>query len=115
MVDRLFVYSPLIEEVLAEFANHDALAKQIEDEILKNPEAGDIVQGTGGIRKMRLADPGRNKGKRGGLRVFFLDLPDKERTHLIFLLRKGDADDISPDEKQVLKELVVRIKKESSK
>ncbi len=113
-MDRIFVYSPLIEEVLAEFANRDELAKQIEDEILKNPEAGDIVQGTGGIRKMRLADPGRSKGKRGGLRVFFLDLPDKERTHLIYLLRKGEADDISPDEKQTLKELVARIKKESS-
>lgn len=113
-MDRLFVYSPLVEEVLAEFANQDALAKQIEDEILKNPEAGNLVQGTSGIRKMRLADPGRNKGKRGGLRVFFLNLPDKERTHLIYLLRKGEANDISPDEKQVLKELVTRIKKESS-
>ncbi len=69
----------MIEEVLAEFVNRDELAKQMEDEILKNPEAGDIVQGTGGIRKMRLADPGRGKGKRGGLRIFFLDLPDKER------------------------------------
>ncbi len=114
-MDRLFVYSPLIEEVLAEFDNRDDLAKQIEDEILKNPEAGDIVQGTGGLRKIRLADPGRNKGRRGGLRVFFLDLPDKERTHLIYLLKKGEADDISPNEKQILKELVGRIKKESSK
>ena len=114
-MDRLFVYSPLIEEVLAEFDSRDDLAKQIEDEILKNPEAGDIVQGTGGLRKIRLANPGRNKGKRGGLRVFFLDLPDKERTHLIYLLKKGEADDISPNEKQILKELVGRIKKESSK
>ncbi|OYZ19201.1 MAG: hypothetical protein B7Y39_12420 [Bdellovibrio sp. 28-41-41] len=100
---------------MAEFDNRDDLAKQIEDEILKNPEAGDIVQGTGGLRKIRLADPGRNKGRRGGLRVFFLDLPDKERTHLIYLLKKGEADDISPNEKQILKELVGRIKKESSK
>jgi len=38
-------------------------------ELLDNPEAGDVEPGTAGLRKMRLGDPTRGKGKRGGARV----------------------------------------------
>ena len=38
---------------------------------MKNPEAGDVIQGAGGLRKMRFADSRRGKGKRGGLRVIY--------------------------------------------
>ena len=36
---------------------------------MTNPSAGDLIEGTGGLRKLRFADPRRGKGKRGGLRV----------------------------------------------
>jgi hypothetical protein len=36
-----------------------------------NPEAGDMIEGTGGLRKMRFRHPRRAKGKRGGLRVIY--------------------------------------------
>jgi mRNA-degrading endonuclease RelE of RelBE toxin-antitoxin system len=36
-----------------------------------NPEAGDTIPGTGGLRKVRFADERRGKGKRGGLRVIY--------------------------------------------
>lgn len=42
-----------------------------QDELKKNPEAGDVIQGTGGLRKLRFGDPRRGKGKRGGLRVIY--------------------------------------------
>ncbi|MEM5401875.1 MULTISPECIES: toxin [Paraburkholderia] len=38
-------------------------------ELLANPEAGDLIKGAGGLRKLRFADERRQKGKRGGLRV----------------------------------------------
>lgn len=41
----------------------------IQDELLENLEGGQVIQGTGGLRKLRVADDGRNKGKRGGYRV----------------------------------------------
>ncbi len=39
--------------------------------LLKSPRAGDVIAGTGGLRKLRWADPGRSKGKRGGLRIIY--------------------------------------------
>jgi hypothetical protein len=38
----------------------------LQQELLADPEAGDVEPGTGGLRKIRMRDPGRGKGKRGG-------------------------------------------------
>lgn len=110
---RVFVYAPLIQRRLAEFDDPDLKSRQIENEILDNPEVGDIVPGTGGVRKFRFADESRGKGKRGGIRVLYLDLPHVEKAHLLFLLRKGESDDIAADEKKVIRDLVAVLKKES--
>ena len=84
----------------------------IQAELLRNLEAGQLIQGTGGLRKARIADPGRGKGKRGGYRVIYLDLPRVERTYLLALYDKDEKDDISPEEKRILRSLVVALKRE---
>lgn len=110
---RVFVYSPLILRRLTEFSDPEGKAREIENAILDNPETGNLIQGTGGVRKFRLADESRGKGRRGGIRVLFLDLPHVEKTHLLFLLKKGEADNLSSDEKDVIRGLVFAIKRES--
>lgn len=86
----------------------------IQAELLKNPEVGRVIQGTGGLRKVRIADPSRGKGKRGGYRVIYLDLARVERTYLLALYDKDEKDDISPDEKRVLRALVAELKREAN-
>ncbi len=110
---RIFVYSPLILNQLAKFDVPDEKARQIENEILNNLEVGDLVAATGGARKFRLPDEGTGKGKRGGIRVLFLDLPHVAKTHLLFLLHKNEASDISGDEKKIIRDLVLILKRES--
>lgn len=83
---------------------------EIQDEILRNPAGGDVIQGTGGIRKLRVADKKRGRGKSGGFRVLYLDLPDRARTHLIYLYSKTEADNLSADGKKVIREIVKQIK-----
>jgi len=85
---------------------------QIQTELLGNPGSGSVISGTGGLRKARIADAGRGKGKRGGYRVIYLDLPGVARTHLLALYDKSEKDDISADEKRILSVIVERIKKE---
>ena len=43
--------------------------EQLQNELMQNPHAGDVIEGTGGLRRLRQPDPRRGKGKRGGLRV----------------------------------------------
>jgi mRNA-degrading endonuclease RelE of RelBE toxin-antitoxin system len=85
----------------------------IQGELLDRPESGAVIPGTGGLRKLRVPDAGRGKGKRGGYRVIYLDVPELGRTYLLGLYGKGEKADLSHDEKKVLKGLVERLKREA--
>lgn len=67
---RLFKETPIFTKKLESYDDANLL-KSIQDVILENPSVG--------IKKFRMPDLSRGKGKRGGLRVIYLDLPDKER------------------------------------
>lgn len=82
----------------------------IEEANLENPEVGNLVTGTGGVRKFRLRDEARKKGKRGGLRILYIDLPRFERTYLLYLYGKDEAEDITIEEKRQLRNIVTLIK-----
>jgi hypothetical protein len=60
-----------------ELTDDDMVA--LEKDIIANPEAGDLVRGTGGLRKIRLGQRAVGRGKRGGARVLYLDLPNRSR------------------------------------
>jgi hypothetical protein len=68
----------------------------IQSDLLRNPEAGRIVQGLGGLRKARAADPNRGKGKRGGFRYLYLDVPARAHIHLLYLFGKDEQEDLNP-------------------
>lgn len=82
----------------------------IQADLIKNPERGDLVQGLGGIRKARCANPARGKGKRGGFRYLFLHLEDRSHIHLLYLLDKDEQEDLSRDERRALRAWVSEIK-----
>jgi hypothetical protein len=107
---RTFVYALLFEQALKNLKHSSEILERVESAILENPETGDVIQGTGGVRKMRLEDSAKARGKRGGFRILFLDLPHVERTHLLFLYGKNEADNISPEGKKLIKQLVNEIK-----
>jgi len=73
---------------------------------MTNPEAGDVIEGTGGLRKLRFADPRRGKGKRGGLRVIYYWWVNGQQFWLFTLYDKDEMEDLSAREKKALKELV---------
>jgi hypothetical protein len=79
-------------------------------ELLDNPEAGDVDPGTGGLRKIRLSDPTRGKGKRGGARVHYLWLPHRGRIYLMFVYGKNEASTLTSDQKKKLRAVVAQIK-----
>jgi hypothetical protein len=108
---RLFKETPIFTKKL-ELYDDTSLLKSIQDAILENPLIGNTIAGTGGIKKFRMPDLSRGKGKRGGLRVIYLDLPEKEITYLLYVYGKDEADDLTNDEKKAFKALVEKIKGE---
>jgi len=110
-VKRVFIQTRLFSGILDEKeAGH--VLEEIEEKILKNPECGDVIPGCGGVRKLRIKDPKRGKGTRGGLRVLFLDLPHRARVYLLYAYGKDEAEDISPDEKKQIREIASSLKEE---
>ena len=79
-------------------------------ELLDNPGTGDIDPGTGGLRKIRLGDPARGKGKRGGARIHYLWLPHRGRIYLMFVYGKNEASTLTADQKKNLRAVVAQIK-----
>jgi hypothetical protein len=67
-----------------------------------NPERGAVIPGTGGIRKIRWADPRRGKGKRGGLRVLYIYVPEARFLGFLHVYDKDEADDLTTEEKKEL-------------
>jgi hypothetical protein len=78
-------------------------------ELVENPTAGDVDAGTGGLRKVRMPDPLRGKGKRGGVRVHYLWVPSRKRVYLLYLYTKDEQDSLSNDQKKALKKVVDQI------
>ena len=88
----------------------DENLRALEDILLKNPKTGDVISGTGGLRKIRI--PLGNVGKRGGGRVIYVDIEIKECIYLLNVYTKNEQDDISDEEKKALKKLVERLREE---
>lgn len=69
--------------------------------LLDHPEAGKVMPGTGGFRKLRWGDETRGKGKRVGLRIYYF-LPDEQQVWLFTLFGKNEAEDLTP-QKSILR------------
>jgi hypothetical protein len=76
--------------------------------VAANPKAGDLIQGTGGIRKLRWARSGR--GKSGGARVIYYFHSEVLPLYLLTVFGKGEKADLSQAERNELAKLVQILK-----
>lgn len=84
--------------------------RQLQSTLLAAPDAGDLDPGTGGLRKIRMADPRRGKGKRGGARVHYLWLPHVRRIYFLFVYGKEQTSALTRGQKQALAAITRAIK-----
>jgi len=107
---RQFIRTKIFDKRWAELGLDDNDLQSLENFLLKNPNAGDVMQGTGGAVKLRWALP--STSKRDGIRVIFIDLIKAEHIHLITCYPKTKKDSLTDKEKSAIKEIVKRIIKE---
>lgn len=110
---RTFVYIKKFSDKWDELGLTDDDLLPLEEYLLKHPKAGAVVQGTGGIRKLRWALP--SKGKSGGIRLAYVDIVICEKMYMLDLFPKSDKDNYTDAEKKILKKLVTDLKNESRK
>jgi len=114
-MNATFIELPLFQRLRDEYFDDDSF-KALQSELMKNPEAGDVIQGTGGLRKIRHADERRGKGKRGGLRVIYFWKDANDQFWLFTVYDKDEADDLTPKQRDMLKQrLQLEIKARSAR
>jgi hypothetical protein len=97
-----FVEAPAFTRHFSRYLSDDVFAA-LQQFLAANPEAGDMMPGTGGFRKLRWADERRGKGRRGGLRIIYYVLASDEQIWLFTLFAKDEAADLTPDQKRQLR------------
>ncbi len=97
-----FVEAPAFTRFRDHYLDDDGFA-ELQQYLAKNPEAGDMVPGAGGIRKLRWRDPRRGKGRRGGLRIIYYCFLSEQEIWRLTLYDKDEAADLTKEEKCQLK------------
>jgi hypothetical protein len=97
-----FIEAPTLTAKVADYLEDDGY-RALQLFLAGDPEAGDLMPGTGGFRKLRWVDRRRGKGKRGGLRVIYYYLSADAQIWLMTLYDKDEMADLSAAEKRALK------------
>jgi len=95
-----------------ELGSNDDDAWALQLAILQRPKEFPVVQGTGGLRKMRFAPPDWRKGKRGAVRVGYAYLEKYATILLVIAYPKTEKDDLTPQEKKAIRKLLTRVEEE---
>jgi hypothetical protein len=101
----VFIELPPFERRRQDYLD-DEVYGEFQRTLLANPLAGDVIEGTGGLRKIRFRDSRRSKGKRSGVRVIYYWWLKGSQFWLFTIYDKDEVSDLTPAEKKALKALL---------
>lgn len=93
------IYTKYITELLS-----DDEYKELQNFLVEHPKSGDLIQKSGGLRKLRWKT--KNKGKSGGIRNIYYYYEDKNTIYMLLVYEKGRKDDLSDKELAILRDLI---------
>ena len=95
------VFSRLIQEMMS-----DDDYRLLQEALITRPEMGDVIKGSGGLRKVRWKLEG--KGKSGGIRVIYYWVTAEDQIRMLYAYRKSRQTDLTPDQVAMLKQIIDR-------
>lgn len=107
---RPFVLTSGFEKSWSDLGLGDDELRVLQSLLIDDPESGDVIQGTGGARKIRIPMEGR--GKSGGGRVIYVDVVVRERIYLLLAYPKNVQADLNPEQKKLVRKIIQTIKEE---
>lgn len=108
-MERTFIRLPSFEKAWKALGLGEEEYIALEEMLLINPKAGAVIEGSGGVRKVRFALPG--KGKSGSVRVIYVDIMVDETIYMIYAYPKSTKENLSRAEVADFKKLVDLLKK----
>lgn len=100
---RTFVELPLFRDKWKNLGLTDADLTRLQNQLLLDPKVGDVMRGTGGVRKMRFAF--EHQGKSGGVRVIYVDFEVYEKIYLLTAYTKNEKVNLTQEERNEIRKL----------
>ena len=100
-----FIETPLFTRLVKKLLDDDEY-RELQEVLIFRPDLGDVIQGTGGLRKIRWMRKGR--GKRSGVRVIYYWLMDDEQILMLYIYPKSQQEDLTSEQKKTLKLIAKR-------
>ncbi len=100
-----FVETPLFTRLVKKLLNDDEY-RELQEVLIYRPDLGDVIQGTGGLRKIRWMRKGR--GKRSGVRVIYYWLMDDKQILMLYIYPKSQQEELTSEQKKTLKLIAKR-------
>jgi hypothetical protein len=97
---EVFVETPIFTRRIGACMDDEEYGR-LQTFLAEHPEAGKIIRGSGGMRKLRWAGSGR--GKRGGLRIIYFWWLARDRISMLMVYPKSEQDDLTADQLELLK------------
>ena len=108
----MFVNTNFFDECWKSMGLKDEDLRNFQNFLLQNPVVGDLIENTGGVRKVRW---NLGTGKSHGARVIYIDFEKYERLYCLMAYPKNVKEDLTPQDKKEIKELVNYLKTELEK
>ena len=102
----LFIETPIFTKLVTDLISDDEYRK-IQLALVLRPEAGKIIPGSGGLRKIRW----KSSGKRGGLRLIYFWDVQEDRIYMLLIYKKAKQKDLNPNQLKILRNLVKELLK----
>jgi len=80
--------------------------RELQEVLIGNPDVGDVIPGSGGLRKLRWRLAGQ--GKRGGVRVIYYRVMAAGQIYMLYVYAKNEAEDLNRDQLKALRQIVDR-------
>lgn len=109
-MERTFVHTAPFLRSWKAMGLSDKELLELENILLQNPQAGDVIEGLDGARKVRIRLS--HRGKSGGGRVIYVAIVEKEHLYLLFAYPKNVRENLSPEQEKAIKGLIATIKRE---
>jgi hypothetical protein len=101
----IFIETSVFTRRIKELISDDEY-KDLQEALVQRPDMGFIIQGTGGLRKIRWKLEG--KGKSGGVRTIYYWMTESEHIYMLYVYPKSEQEDLTPEQKKALKLIVER-------